>query len=67
MYNMVGFVPTMYVSEVMCDNRDKRGRSAKRNYQRTVYEFAENNDLESFEVMLNDEIRKIRESNRNVG
>ena len=67
MYNMVGFVPSMYVSEVLCDNREKRERSAKRNYQRTVYEFAENNDLESFEVMLNDEIRKIREVNRNVG
>ena len=67
MYNMVGFVPSMYVSEVLCDNREKRERSAKRNYQRTVYEFAENNDLESFEVMLDDEIRKIREINRNVG
>ena len=58
MYN-VGFVPTMY------DNRNKRQRSAKRNYERTVYEFAENNNLESFEVMLDDEVRKIRANNRN--
>ena len=64
MYN-VGFVPTMYVAEVICDNRNKRQRSAKRNYERTVYEFAENNNLESFEVMLDDEVRKIRANNRN--
>ena len=64
MYN-VGFVPTMYVAEVICDNRNKRQRSAKRNYERTVYEFAENNNLESFEVMLDDVVRKIRANNRN--
>ena len=55
----MGFVPTMYVSEVICENRNKRQRSAKRNYERTVYEFAENDNLESFEVMLDDEMRKI--------
>ena len=63
MYNMVGFVPTMYVSEVMCDNREKRGRSAKRNYQRTVYEFAEEGKLESFEDMLNTEMALLRKRN----
>ena len=65
MIYQMGFVPTMYVAEVICDNRNKRQRSAKRNYERTVYEFAENNNLESFEVMLDDEVRKIRANNRN--
>ncbi len=63
MYN-VGFVPSMYVAQTMCENREKRERSAKRNYQRTVYEFAENGKTEEFEVMLNDEIRKIRTVDR---
>ena len=63
---MVGFVPSMYVEQVMCENREKRRHSAKRNYQRTMYEFAENDNLESFEVMLDDEIRKIRQSDRYV-
>ena len=66
MYN-VGFVPSIYVEQAICENKEKRQRSAKRNYQRTVYEFAEEGKLESFEVMLNDEIRKIREVDRNVG
>lgn len=57
-YN-IGFVPNIYVDAVICDNRKKRERSAKRNFQRTTYEFAENNNMESFEVMLNDEIGKI--------
>ena len=65
MYN-VGFVPNMYVAQVMCENKEKRQRSAKRNYQRIVYEFAEEGKLESFEVMLDDEIRKIRKIDRNV-
>ena len=64
MYNMIGFVPSMYISEVICDNKEKRQHSAKRNYQRTVYEFAENNNMESFEVMLDDEIRKISRFNK---
>ena len=60
MVNMVGFVPSMYVMETICDNREKRQRSANRKYQRLAYEFAENgNNEESFEVMLDDEIRKI--------
>lgn len=63
-YN-VGFVPSIYVAQTICDNREKRQRSAKRNYQRMIYEFAENNNMESFEVMLNDEIGKIRSINRN--
>lgn len=63
MYN-VGFVPSMYVEATICDNREKRKRSAKRNYERLAYEFTENNNEESFEEMLNDEIRKISETNR---
>lgn len=66
MYN-VGFVPSMYVAQVMCENREKRRRSAKRNYERMNYELIEQGKEESFEVMLDDEIRKIREINRNVG
>ena len=57
-YN-IGFVPSIYVDAVICDNREKREHSARRNFQRTAYEFAENNNMESFEVMLNDEIGKI--------
>ena len=57
-YSM-GFVPNIYVDATICDNREKRERSARRNFQRTAYEFAENNNIESFEVMLNDEIGKI--------
>ena len=66
MYNMVGFVPSIYVMETICDNREKRQRSANRNYQRMAYEFAENGkeDIESFEVMLDDEIRKISGVNK---
>lgn len=60
----VGFVPPMYVMETICDNREKRNRSAKRNFQRNVYESIEHND-ERFGVMLDDEIRKIRETNWN--
>lgn len=63
-YN-VGFIPSMYVAQVMCENKEKRQRSAKRNYQRLAYEFAEEGKLESFEVMLDDEMGKIREINRN--
>ena len=65
MYN-IGFVPSMYVSQVMCENKEKRQRSAKRNYQRTMYEFAEEGKLESFEVMLDDEMRKISGDNRGI-
>ena len=63
MYN-VGFVPSMYVEQVMCENREKRRRSAKRNYERMNYELIEQGKEESFEVMLDDEIRKIRAVNR---
>lgn len=61
---MIGFVPTMYVEQVMCENREKRRRSAKHNYERMNYEIIEQGKEESFEVMLDDEIRKIRAVNR---
>ena len=66
MYNMIGFVPNMYVEQVMCENKEKRQHSAKRNYQRNVYEFIENNELERLGD-LDDEIRKVGEIDRNVG
>ena len=66
MYN-VGFVPSMYVAQVMCENREKREHSARRNYQRMAYEFAEEGRLDNFEEMLNEEIRKLRQPNRYVG
>ena len=62
-----GFIPSMYVEQTICDNREKRKRSAKRNYQRMVYEFMENGEEERFGDLLDGEIRKIREINRNVG
>lgn len=61
---LTGFVPTMYVEQVICENREKRRRSAKRNYERMNYELIEQGKEESFEVMLDDEIRKIRAVNR---
>ena len=57
MVSRVGFVPTMYVSETICDNREKRRNSAKRNFTRCVYEQIEHNN--EFEVMLDEEIRNL--------
>lgn len=62
----VGFIPSIYVDAAICDNREKRERSARRNHQRIAYEFAENNEMESFEVMLNDEIGKIGRTYRDA-
>ena len=62
-----GFIPSMYVEQTICDNREKRKRSAKRNYQRMVYELMENGEEERFGDLLDGEIRKIREINRDVG
>ena len=50
-------MPTMYVSETICDNREKRRNSAKRNFTRSVYESVEHNN--EFEVMLDEEIRNL--------
>ena len=65
MYN-VGFVPSMYVEQVMCENKEKRQRSAKRNFYRMNCELIEEGKVESFEVMLDDEIRKISGINRDA-
>lgn len=59
----VGFVPQQYVVDAICENRFKREQSARRNYQRNVYESIEYND-ERFGEMLDDEIRKIKQFNR---
>ena len=59
----VGFVPQEYIVDTICESRFKREQSAYRNYQRNVYESIENND-NRFEVMLDDEIRKIKQFNR---
>ena len=66
MYN-VGFVPSIYVEQVMCENKEKRQRSAKRNFYRMNCELIEEGKVESFEVMLDDEIRKISGTNRGFG
>lgn len=58
-----GFVPQQYVVDAICESRFKREKSAYKNYQRNIYESIENND-NRFEVMLNDEIRKISKFNR---
>ena len=58
------FVPDMYVEQTICENREKRQRSAKRNYQRMVYEAVENGYMERFGDLLDDEIRKIRKVDR---
>lgn len=60
--NTVGFVPTMYVQEAIFQNMEKRQKSAQRNHKRRVYEEIENNN--EFEVMLDDEIRKISRTDR---
>lgn len=70
-----GFVPQQYVVDAICESRFKREQSARRNYQRNVYESIENND-NRFDNMLhsemnilkrgkeNDENRKIKQFNR---
>lgn len=70
-----GFVPQQYVVDVIAESRFKREQSARRNYQRNVYESIEYND-NRFDNMLHnemnilkrgvedDESRKIRTFNR---
>ena len=71
----VGFVPQQYVVDAIYESRFKREQSARRNYQRNVYESIEHND-NRFDNMLHnemdilkrgmedDESRKIRAFNR---
>lgn len=58
-----GFVSQQYTVDAIYESNFKRKQSARRNYQRNVYESIENND-ERFKVMLDDEIRKIKQFNR---
>lgn len=59
-----GFIPNEYVIEAVYQSNMKRHNSAKRNYQRMVYESVENNTELKFGVMSDEEIRKISEFNR---
>lgn len=59
-----GFVPNEYIVEAVYESNMKRHNSAKRNYQRMVYESVENNNELQFGVMLDEEIRKISEFNK---
>ena len=54
-----GFVPQQYTVDAIYESNFKRKQSARRNYQRRVYESIENND-ERFDDVLNDEINILR-------
>lgn len=59
-----GFVPQQYTVDAIYESNFKRKQSARRNYQRRVYESVENNG-ERFGEILDDEIRNLRKFNRN--
>lgn len=54
-----GFVPQQYTVDAIYESNFKRKQSARRNYQRNVYESIENND-ERFGKMLDNEINILR-------
>lgn len=56
-----GFVPNEYVVEAVYQSNMKRHDSAKRNYQRMVFEAVEDNKELQFGDMLDTEIEKLRE------
>ena len=56
-----GFVANEYVVDAIYQSNMKRHNSAKRNYQRIVYETVENDKELQFGEMLDDEIAKLRE------
>ena len=56
-----GFVPNEYVVEAVYQSNMKRHDSAKRNYQRMVFEAVENNKELQFGDMLDAEMEKLRE------
>lgn len=56
-----GFVANEYVIDAIYQSNMKRHDSAKRNYQRMVYETVENDKELQFGKMLDDEIAKLRE------
>ena len=59
MINRTGFVPQQYVVDAIFESQLKRQNHKKRNYKRLAYESVEHNT--EFEVMLDDEIRRIRQ------
>lgn len=59
-----GFIPSEYVVNAIYESNMKKHDSAKRNYQRMVYESVENNTELEFGVMLDEEIRKISKFDR---
>lgn len=61
MINRTGFVPQQYVVDAIFESQLKRHNHKKRTYERLVYESVEHNT--EFEVMLDDEIRRIRQVN----
>ena len=56
-----GFVPSEYVVEAVYQSNMKRHDSAKRNYQRMVFEAVEDNKELQFGDMLDTEMEKLRE------
>lgn len=56
-----GFVANEYVIDAIYQSNMKRHNSAKRNYQRMVYESVENDKELQFGEMLDSEIAKLRE------
>ena len=56
-----GFVPNEYVVEAVYQSNMKRHDSAKRNYQRMVFEAIEDNKELQFGDMLDVEMEKLRE------
>lgn len=56
-----GFVPNEYVVEAVYQSNMKRHDSAKRNYQRMVFEAVEDNKELQFGDMLDVEMKKLRE------
>ena len=56
-----GFVPNEYMVEAVYQSNMKRHDSAKRNYQRMVFEAVEDNKELQFGDMLDTEMEKLRE------
>ena len=56
-----GFVPNEYMVEAVYQSNMKRHDSAKRNYQRMVFEAVEDNKELQFGDMLDTEMERLRE------
>ena len=57
-----GFVSNEFVIDAIYQSNLKRHNSAKKNYQRMVYEQVENDKSLQFGDMLDEEMRKLREA-----